>query len=250
MKILLLDIESAPNTAHVWGLFKQNISISQLMDSSYVLCWAAKWLGESEIYFDSVYKSRPRKMLSRIHKLLEEADAVIHYSGTRFDIPTLNKEFLLYGFAPPATYRQIDLLLVARNRFRFPSNKLDYVANALGLGQKHKHAGHDLWVQCMNNDAEAWATMEEYNKNDVVLLEGVYGVFRPWIKNHPNHGLYRDNDSVEDVCPNCGGTHLRKRGFTYTAASKFQRFQCNDCGTWSRSKKAEKLVNNITNDRV
>ena len=134
MKILLLDIESSPNVAHVWGLWQQNVGINQLMESSYVLCWAAKWLGEDEIIFDSVHQSKPKKMLKGIYDLLNAADAVIHYNGTKFDIPTLNKEFLLHHYAPPSPYKQIDLLRVARSQFRFPSNKLDYVAQRLGLG--------------------------------------------------------------------------------------------------------------------
>ena len=58
------------------------------MESSYVLCWAAKWLGEDEIMFDSVHVSKPKKMLKRIHDLISESDAVIHYNGTKFDMPT------------------------------------------------------------------------------------------------------------------------------------------------------------------
>lgn len=206
------------------------------MDSGYVLCWAAKWYGEDEVFFNSVHQSKPKAMLKEVYKLLEEADAVIHYNGARFDIPTLNKEFLLNGLTPPSTYKQIDLLQTARGRFRFPSNKLDYIAQSLGVGSKSKHAGHELWVKCMAGDDASWKSMEEYNKQDVNLLEKVYNIFRPWIKNHPNFGLF--NESEEDTCPNCGGTHLRKRGFAYTAATKYQRFRCNDCGTWSRGRLA------------
>ena len=50
-KILLLDIETSPNTAHVWGIWQQNISINQLLESSEILCFAAKWLGEKDIVF-------------------------------------------------------------------------------------------------------------------------------------------------------------------------------------------------------
>ena len=159
MKILLLDIETSPNTAHVWGLWQQNVSINQLQESSYVMCWSAKWLGDKQVMFDSVYNSKPIKMLKGIHKLINEADAVIHYNGTKFDIPTLNKEFLLHGLPPPAPYRNIDLLRSVRSSFRFPSNKLDYVAQRLGLGQKTQHEGHSLWVRCMNNDPKACFTM-------------------------------------------------------------------------------------------
>lgn len=197
------------------------------------MCWAAKWVGNDEIMFDSIKQSGTKKMLKRIHELLEEADAVIHFNGTKFDIPTLNKEFLVHGMLPPATYKQIDLLRTVRSQFKFPSNKLDYVARALKVGQKVKHAGHELWIRCLNGEEKAWEEMKTYNMGDVIILEGVYYKVLPWIKGHPNHGLYND---VADVCPNCGGNHLERRGFSFTPAGKYQRYQCKECGTWSRSK--------------
>lgn len=232
MRILLLDIETAPNLVHVWGLWQQNIGLPQILDSGYVLCWAAKWYGESEVIFDSIFHSKPKKMLNRIHKLLDEADAVVHYNGTKFDIPTLNKEFILHGLPPPAPYKQIDLLKTARSQFKFPSNKLDYVAQALNLGKKIKHRGHELWIACMNGDVEAWIEMEEYNIQDVILLEKVYDILLPWIKHHPNYGLYQEITGL--VCPNCGSNEYQKRGYHYTNSYKYQRYQCKSCKTWFR----------------
>jgi hypothetical protein len=231
LKILLLDIETAPNLVHVWGLWQQNVGLNQILDSGYVLCWAAKWYGDDDVMFDSVYRSKPKAMLLRIHKLLEEADAVIHYNGTKFDIPTLNKEFLLYELTPPAPYKQIDLLRTARSQFKFPSNKLDYIAQSLKLGQKVKHRGHELWIQCMAKNNEAWGEMEEYNKQDVVLLEKVYDKLKPWIKGHANHGTYEDGL----CCTNCGSISYKRSGYAYTAAHKYQRYVCKDCGTWFRA---------------
>jgi DNA polymerase elongation subunit (family B) len=232
MKILLLDIETAPNLVHVWGLYDQNVAINQIQAAGYVLCWAAKWYGDKEVQFDSVHQSKPLRMLKRIHKLVDQADVVVHYNGTKFDMPTLNKEFVLHKLDPPAPYRQVDLLRTARSQFRFPSNKLDYVAQALGLGNKVKHPGHSLWVQCMAKDPEAWEMMETYNKQDVALLEKVYDRLLPWIKNHPNHGVY-DEPGIP-VCPNCGHHHLQRRGFARTVANKYARYQCMNCGTWSK----------------
>jgi predicted PolB exonuclease-like 3'-5' exonuclease len=187
--------------------------------------------------FDSIQKSGKQKMLDSVHKLLDEADAIVHYNGSRFDIPILHKEFLLSGMPPPAPSKQIDLLQVARRQFRFVSNKLDYVSQALGLGSKTEHEGHALWVKCMNDDRKAWKVMEEYNKNDVVLLEKVYDKFKAWIKNHPNHNAY----SANACCPNCGSNKLQKRGTAITTTRHYQRFQCQQCGTWSRAAKAEQL---------
>jgi len=110
MKILLIDIETAPNVAHVWGLWQQNVGLPQIIDAGYVLCWSAKWLDNDEVMFSSTFHDGREQMLSKIHELLDEADAVIHYNGTKFDIPTLHKEFLLDGFAPPSPIKEIDLL--------------------------------------------------------------------------------------------------------------------------------------------
>ena len=239
MKILLLDIETSPNLAHVWGLWQQNVGTNQLLEASEVMCWAAKWYDNKEVMFMSNQTSSHTHMISVMHSLLDEADVVVHYNGKKFDIPTLNKEFLLYGYAPPSPYKQIDLLRVVRSNFKFPSNKLDYVAQRLGVGKKVKHEGHEVWIKCMNKDPQAWKKMERYNKQDVVLLEKVYDILLPWIKSHPNHNLYVDDGHV---CTNCGSSHLIKRGFNRTVGGVYQRYQCTDCGSWSQGTKSVKSV--------
>lgn len=230
----MLDIETAPHLAAVWGLYDQNVATNQIIKPGYTLCWAAKWHGEKEIHFDSILSGH-RKMVRGIHKLMNEADAICHYNGTKFDIPTLNKEFLLLGMNPPAPSAQVDLLRVARSRFRLASNKLDYVAGALGLGHKEKHKGFDLWLECMAKDPTAWQTMESYNKQDVVLLEKVYTRLLPWIKNHPNRSVYEG----AACCPNCGSEKAQARGFAIARTVRYHRFQCQDCGTWFRKPHGE-----------
>jgi predicted PolB exonuclease-like 3'-5' exonuclease len=236
MRLLLLDIETSPNSAYCWGLFNQNINIGQLIDSSKVLCYSAKWLGDKEVMFDSIHKSKPKQMLKGIHGLLNDADAVISYNGRKFDLPILHKEFLLYNFNPPQPYKQIDLLNTMRQRFKFVSNKLDYVCQQLGLGKKTDHEGFELWLKCMNNDKEAWKRMEKYNKQDVVLLESLYNRVLPWIKNHPNMNLHQDHEG----CPTCGSEKLQKRGTAVSGTGTYQRYQCRSCGTWSQGTKAIK----------
>lgn len=234
IKILLLDIENSPHLGHVWGLWQQNVSLAQLQESAYVMSWAAKWLGDEFVFYDSLKDSSNKKMIKGIHKLLDEADAVVHYNGTKHDIPLLNKEFIQLGMTPPSPYKQIDLLTTAKKVFKFPSNKLEYVCKALKVGQKIHTIGHELWTRCMAGDKEAWEMMEEYNINDVVILEQVYNKMLPWVKFHANYSLYAE-DAL--VCPNCGSNKLHKRGFAYTLASKYQRYKCGDCGHWSKDSK-------------
>lgn len=235
MKKLYIDIETAPNVSMTWGLFNQNVSLDQIVESGYTLCWAAKWEHEKTVMFSSVHGDGAKKMLKQVHDLLCEADVVVHYNGTNFDMPILNKEFVKYGLLPPTPYQQVDLLRTVRRRFRFTSNKLDYVAEFLGLGNKLPHKGMSLWVGCMHGDESAWRIMERYNKQDVKLLPKLYHVLLPWIQNHPNMGLYsevldKDGNHVEQ-CPNCGSTHLVKNGMEHLATQSYQRFKCAECGT-------------------
>jgi len=173
-------------------------------------------------------------MLQSIHSLLDEADVAVHYNGKSFDIPRLNAEFLYYGFQPPSTYQHIDLLKVTRKQFGFASNKLDYVTQYLGIGEKVNHRGMDMWRDCMNGDDAAWRVMKRYNIHDVKLLEDYYNRVLPWIDNHPNHGVYLDAD--KPTCRNCGSENLKKNGVEYKTTLTYQRYRCNDCGANLRSR--------------
>jgi len=235
VKILLLDIESAPNKVYSWGLWDQNIATSQVEETGYVLCWAAKWFGTRQILFDSVKASGSRTMLARIHKLLDEADVVVHYNGLKYDIPTLNKEFIKARMRPPSPYKQVDLYQVVRRAFRFESNKLDFVSEALEIGRKVKHAGFKLWVDCMDaqrpGHEKAWAKMERYNRGDVSLTDKLYRRLRPWIIRHPNI-------AIGLACPKCGGTKVQRRGDQVAALRRYARYHCQTCAAWFRSNKA------------
>jgi hypothetical protein len=194
------------------------------------MCFAAKWYGTRGLIFDAEWQSSHKKMVSHAHRLLSECDAVIHYNGRSFDIPVLNKEFLLAEMSPPPPYRQVDLYRVARSTFRFASNKLDHVSQELGNAGKVRHRGQSLWTGCMNGDPACQKEMERYNKRDVTELEKTYERFLPWIRLHPNHGLYDGGE----VCPNCGSEHLQRRGYARTVATVYPRLQCQGCGAWAR----------------
>lgn len=233
MKLLFLDIETSPNIVHTWGLFNQFIAINQIVQSGKTICWAARWAGDKKVMYSGHDTDSHKNMLKKIHKLLSEADAVVTYNGNRFDLPTLNKEFIKAGMTPPAPYKKIDLLTVARSQFKFTSNKLDYVAQFLGLGAKEKHKGHELWLGCMAGNDKDWKIMQKYNKQDVVLLEKVYDRMLPWIPRHANWSVFENSL----CCPNCGSKYFQKRGLYHSQAGTYQRYQCQGCGTWFKDNK-------------
>jgi DNA polymerase elongation subunit (family B) len=249
-RILLLDIETAPNRVYVWGLWDQNVAINQIEETGYVLCWSAKWLGEEEVIYANVNTETDDRfdMLNQVWSLLAEADIIVHYNGKKFDIPVLNREFIKHGLTPPSPYKQVDLYQEVKKTARFESNKLDFVCDHLGLGRKSHHKGFELWVDCMKGKADSWAIMEEYNKQDVRILEQLYTRMLPWIKVHPNIGALEDRI----CCPKCGGEDYAQRGEVVAAVLKYIGYCCNTCGGWFRGnksvsvKRAERMVNVIS----
>jgi uncharacterized protein YprB with RNaseH-like and TPR domain len=236
VKVLFLDLETTPMTAHTWGLWDQNISINQILDHTEVMCFGAKWKGKDKVIFKSSHHHGKKEMLQEIHKLIDEADAVVGWNSAAFDMKHLNREFLEAGMFPPSPTRDIDLMRAVKAKFKFPSNKLDYVAQKLGVGAKVKHSGFDLWIKCMAGNNKAWKEMKEYQIQDVELLVELYDKLLPWIPAHPNTALY---DDVEGGCTSCSSLKLERRGFAISSTGKYQRYQCKDCGSWMKGSKSE-----------
>ena len=230
-KILVIDIETAPASGYIWKLFDVNVSLSQLIDTSKVICFAAKWYGENKVIFSSNQEDTHKKMIKKAWDLFNEADAVIGYNSKNFDCKILNKEFILEGLPPPKSYKHIDLLQTMRQNFKFMSNKLDHISQELGIGKKTSHQGFDLWQKCMADDVKAWKLMKKYNINDVKLTEELYDKVKPWLKTTFNH-----NEHTNDVCcPNCGSTDLMKNGKYLSPNRAYQKYTCRSCFAHSKS---------------
>lgn len=181
MKILMLDIETTPLQVYTWGLWDQNIGINQIIKSTEMLCFGAKWQGKKKVTFKSVHHDGKKAMLEELHAMMEEADALVGWNSAAFDHKHIKREFLENGMTPPSVVKDLDLMSVVKANFKFPSNKLDYVAQALGVGAKFKHSGFELWIECMNGSDKAWREMKKYQIQDVVLLEELYQVLLPWL---------------------------------------------------------------------
>lgn len=242
-RVLLFDIETAPMSAHVWTLWKNDVALNQIVADWHILSWSAKWLHDSadKIMYadqrDAKNVEDDSKLLKGIWKLLDEADVVITQNGRDFDQKKLYARFILTGMSPPSSFKHIDTLQIAKRNFAFSSNRLEYLSSRLGSKYKkltkRKFAGHELWKECLAGNLDAWKEMELYNKQDVLALEEVYRRLQPWDSSGVNFSWY--SDSNKHVCQ-CGSTKSQKRGYSFTMAGKFQRFQCQECGAWSRDR--------------
>jgi len=237
-KILVLDVETSPNMAYVWRFYKENVGAKQVLENGQMLSYAAKWLDKGKIYYEDVSNQTELDMMRSLFELLDEADIVVAHNGDKFDLPHIQGRGLVLGLKPPAPYKTIDTVKVARYEFNFPSNSLEYLAKVLGLkNQKDGHKkfpGFELWLGVMAGNKEAWKEMKDYNIIDILVLEELYLRMRPYMKRHPNVGVF--DEQPVPVCPNCGTANIQYRGYAHTNISKYRRFVCNDCGTWSRTR--------------
>jgi DNA polymerase elongation subunit (family B)/predicted RNA-binding Zn-ribbon protein involved in translation (DUF1610 family) len=237
-KILIFDIEISATEAAVWGLWKQNIYQEQIISPWFMLTWSAKWLFSDEVLSarltsKEAKNENDKRIVKELWDLLDEADVVVAHNGDNFDVPRMNVRFLVNDLPPTSLYQKIDTLKIARKEFAFLSNKLDSLASTLGLEGKVK-TEFELWRRCRRGEESALIEMENYNKQDVVLLEEVYLELRPWIKSHPSVALFLEED--KHICPSCGHDHLTKKGTYRTQVSVFDTYQCNSCSAISRSR--------------
>ncbi|MDD4109977.1 MAG: ribonuclease H-like domain-containing protein [Clostridia bacterium] len=247
-KILILDIETAPETAYIWKRYKETIGQTQIKEPGYLLCMAWQWLEdgnpiESPVNSISLYGGRNWKrgertndwaIIKKAHVLLNEADIVVGHNIRSFDIGTLNARFIYYGLLPPSPYKICDTIEILKKKLRLPSNSLESVSHYLGIEVKEKQP-FTLWRDCLNGVPQAWNRMVEYCEHDVFVTSQLYIKLIPWADQHPNMGLYETDGSLV-ICPKCGSKHLERRGTQRTMVNQYQRYQCKSCGGWSRGR--------------
>lgn len=235
-KILIVDIETSPIEAYVWGLWDNNVALNQVKKDWQIISWAAKWLDQKKIYQMDQGHDTEETLLVTLRRLLDEADIVISQNGKKFDIPKIYARFILNGIKQPSSFQQIDTRKVAKKVFGFTSNSLEYMSDKLCLKYKklkhQKFPGMELWTECLKGNRAAWKEMRRYNKWDVLTTEELYKKLAPWDTSINFNVYYGDKDAK---C-SCGGTEFSKNGYMYTSVGKYQRFECKNCGAELRSR--------------
>lgn len=230
-KILLYDIEVSRDIVAGYGP-KYDFRVVKTIKHQELMCFAYKWLGEKKISYISRHDFKTYKEFVRaLWEILNEAQITIAHNGNRFDNKMANRFFIKEGFGPVSPYRSIDTLQVARGTFKFQSNSLQDLGDYLGIGEKKKITYADLEDDFMsdNPSKKTLKLMRDYNIQDVVLLEKLYLLLRPYIKNHPNLG---DLLQIDKVCPKCSSPNLISEGTHARRNGRVQSYSCGDCGGW------------------
>lgn len=243
--IITIDLETSPQKGYFFGS-KWETNIVSVTEHQVILSYSAKFLNGKQITKGlpdyrgyRMGSLNDKNIVKDIWNLLDEADVVITQNGRDFDHKVLNARFAYHGLTPPSPFKTVDTKVAAKSALRLPSNSLDDLCAFFGIGRKVPHEGIELWFRCMEGSKWAWSTMKAYNAHDTALTEKLYLKLLPWIKNHPNLGMYTDRP----VCPNCmKGDRMQSRGPAINKTTKYNRFQCQYCGAWARDYKNIQLT--------
>lgn len=231
MKILAWDIEASNLNA----------------DFGIVLCVGFKEFeaGKPEVYnvldylgTDHDLIKAERRLLKDVSRRLLESDVWLTHYGTWYDVPFVNSR-LLYHNLPvlPANYSHIDTWKISRNRLKLRNNRLITISEFLGTEDEKNAIKPEHWLRALGGHRPSMGYIVEHCRRDVLVLEEAYTRLRPLVLDHPNRGLVDGRGG----CGVCGG-RVQKRGFHITRTRRYQRFQCQKCGGWSKGTKPLEIL--------
>lgn len=252
--IYTVDIETRPNEVYAWGLRDQQIGLPQVIRPAGLLMFAAQKHGSSKVEAWTEWGGY-QEMVARSHEIYDAADYIVTYNGARFDNSWLRAVWAEAGLAPPSPWRDIDLYRTVR-KFNWPSRKLAFVCQQLGLDLKTDPGGFATWDHILRGTPEQQAKarnrMVKYCRNDVKITTQLYTRLLPWIDglNVPmfdsgGSGTATGQESAR--CTRCGGSAIQSRGWAYTTTYRYKRFHCQGCGGWMRAAKSEPLATALRN---
>jgi len=258
MRRLFYDIETSLALGAFWRpSWKARISYEQIIHHARVICISYAWESdlidardkarqdgddEFEAMEGAVKTLRWNKgddtiMLRKFAKVADKADEMIAHNGDRFDMKWLATRCVELGIDWNPYHQTYDTLKRCRGDFNFPSNRLNDVADYLGVPGKSK-TEYDWWKLItvkafIDRDFGAkykkyMNLMDLYCDRDVVVLFLVWEIIAPAGKHHQHAGVLDGGEKYS--CPHCGGTHIKnnKRRVTRTGIIKRQMY-CYDC---------------------
>lgn len=231
IKRLFYDIETSQYEVRSFRIgYKLNLGYHNVTKLAKIICVSWKWEGEDKIHnlkWDS--KMCDKKMLESFIEVLNKADEIVAHNGDRFDIKWIRTRALFHKIPMKAKYRSLDTLKKAKSNFNFPNNRLDTIAQFLGVGAKVEHDGMKMWDAVQDGDKDYLNEMVKYCDGDIVVLEDVYFEMQPYVINNTHVGAH--NDKMKCSCPSCASEDVSLLKNSFTALGTIKReIECNSCG--------------------
>lgn len=229
---LYFDIETSPNIGFFWQAgFKLNVNYDNIITERAIICICYKWEGEKKVHSLTWDRNQSdKKMLQDFIKVANTANELVGHNGDKFDMTWIRTRCLFHQLPAFPNYVTIDTLKFARQKFRFNSNKLDYIGKFLGLGGKIQ-TGFGLWKDiCLNKCSRSLDKMVKYCKQDVLVLEKIFSKMNSHIPAKVHYGMLKGKLKIS--CPECGGETTICKTRISAAGTKRQSRQCKQCGKY------------------
>jgi uncharacterized protein YprB with RNaseH-like and TPR domain len=134
-------------------------------------------------------RGNDRELVKQANAVIRSHDLHVAHYGKRFDLPFLRTRAMMQGLTPLPEMVVIDPWAIARNKFKFNSNRLDTIAKA--LGSVHQKTPLDLQVwrsAALDGDADAMDAIVEHCEADVHVLSFVLDQVKPFIRQYNERG--------------------------------------------------------------
>lgn len=208
LKVLIYDIETSYNIVKSWRIgYNLIINHNDIIEERKIICVSYKWLDEDIVYNLQWDKDKDDKfLLEQFIEVLNEADLIVAHNGDNYDLKFIKTRAIKHGLDMLIDYPQFDTLKVAKKKFNFNSNKLDYISAYLGFDNKIK-TEMGLWDDIIFRKCPiAMDKMITYCNKDVELLEKVYNKLVYWEKPVGHAGVLQDK--TKQTSPISGGLNL------------------------------------------
>lgn len=241
-KIILFDLETLMDMSEIAKRFPSMSAYpGRTLKASInsIICFGYKELGAKRAKCISAwdFKTRWKKdinddyaVVKAAYEVLKDADEVITHNGKRFDWKFLQSRLAYHGLPLLPKIKHTDTCSLAKSNLFLYDNKLNTVADHLGVGQKLSHTGWQMWVDVLNKNVKAQNLMTKYCKQDVDLLEAVYHKLRSL--SNETIATPKVIEKGDRTCPTCGEKSLHKHGMRHTKTKSYQRYRCSSCGSY------------------
>jgi DNA polymerase elongation subunit (family B) len=246
-KRLFFDIETSPNIVFSWNIGRDiSIDYENILNERAIICICYKWENDKKIHHLTWNKGDDKKMIQEFARIIDSADEVIGHNSDRFDVKWVRTRALFHKIPFTHEIQSIDTLKAARGKFKFNSNRLDYIAKFLGLDGKIK-TEYSLWKNIvLHNDKASMDKMVRYCKKDVKQLERIYHALSPYLPHKTHRGVFEGYDSCS--CPECSSQKTVSVKKRISAAGVVKRqLVCRDCGRYFSVSEAQYQKNRIEN---
>ena len=209
-KVLIYDIETSYNIGKFWRAgYNLNINPGDIIHERAIICISYKWLGEEQVYSLTWDKNQCDKfLLEQFIPILDEADMIVAHNGDRYDLKFIKTRALKHNLKMLINYKQFDTLKVAKAKFMFNSNKLDYISKFLGAEGKIS-TEMKLWDDIiLRKCPKAMIEMLTYCEEDVRQLEIVYNALVSW--ENPKFHIGVMNGSTKQTSPITGNVNIEQ----------------------------------------